>query len=105
MPQVTIGCKLPAGLILEHGGKRVTINGATSSVVIGGHGITEGVDKEFFDAWMAAHGGLEFIKAGFLFAHDKANSTAAEAKERAKEATGLEPLNPDAKPANLSEVV
>lgn len=105
MAQVNVGCKLPNGLILELGDKRVTLNGSNASVIIGGHGITEGVDKDFFDAWMAAHADLAFVKGGFLFAHEKANNTAAEAKDRAGEETGFEPLNPDEKPAGLAEVV
>lgn len=101
---VIVGCKLPNGLILELGDKRVTIKGANSSNIIGGHGITEGVDKEFFDAWMAKNAGLQFVKAELLFAHEKAASTAAQAKEQADEKTGLEPLDPEAKPAGLTEV-
>jgi hypothetical protein len=101
---VTVGCKLPNGLILEMGEKRVTLNGANSSSIVGGHGLTEGVDKEFFDAWMAKNKHLHFVKEGHLFAHEKEVNTKAQAKERAKEKTGLEQLNPDEKPAGLSEV-
>ena len=38
--QVTIGCKLATGLIIGIGGKQVTLNGANSSRIIGGYGLT-----------------------------------------------------------------
>lgn len=104
MALVTVGCKLPAGLILEVGEKRVTVNGSNSSVVIGGHGITEGVDKDFFDSWLSAHSFLDFVKNGFLFAHEKANNVTAEAKDKASVETGFEPINPSDKPAGLTAV-
>lgn len=105
MATVTVGCKMPNGLILEMGEKRVVLNGANSSGIIGGHGLTEGVDKEFWDAWSAKHATLDPVKKGFVFAHEKTANTVAEAKEKAAEKTGLEPLDPKDKPAGLSEVV
>lgn len=104
MPLLNVACKLPNGLVLELGDKRVILKGSNSSLIIGGHGITEGVDADFFNAWLAAHQDLAFVQEGFLFAHEKANNTAAQAKERADVETGLEPMDPDAKPAGLTEV-
>lgn len=94
MATVTVGCKLANGIILELNGKKVHIKGANASSVIGGHGITENVDKDFMDAWLAKpeHKELSFVKNGFLFVHAKADSVAAEAKEKAAEKTGQEPL-------------
>lgn len=96
MPQISVGCKLPNGLHLDHGGKRVTLNGSNASVVIGGHGITEGVDADFFDAWMKAHEDYQPVKQGLIFAHGKTASVQAMAKERASNKSGFEGLNPDA---------
>lgn len=104
MATVTVGCKLPHGIILELDEKKATIAGSNSSSIIGGHGLTEDVDKEFFDAWMLKNKELSFVKAGHLFAHEKANNTAAQAKERAGEVTGFEGINPDKKPDGLTEV-
>jgi len=104
MATVTVGCKLPNGLIIEMGDKRVTLKGANSSVIIGGHGITENVDKELFDAWMEKNKELHFVKEGHLFAHEKEVNVKAQAKDRAKQKTGFEGLNPDDKPAGLTEV-
>lgn len=103
MATLTIGCKLPNGIILEMGDKKVTLAGANSSVLIGGHGITENVDQAFFEAWIAQNKDLQFVKAGHLFAHEKASNTAAQAKDRAGEKTGLEPLNPAAMPAGIAK--
>lgn len=92
---VTVGCKLPTGLILELGNRSVEINGANSSGVIGGHGITHDVDAEFFNAWLEAHADRDMVKNGFIFAHDKAADTKAQAKEQEDNDTGLEAIKPD----------
>ena len=98
MPYVTVGCKLPNGIHLDHMGKRVTLNGSNSSSLIGGHGLTEGVDKEFWDAWLADHKDFDPVKQGLIFAHEKDANTKAEAKEKTNTKTGMEPLDAD-KPA------
>lgn len=94
MPQVVVGCKLPSGLVMEKNGIRVELKGANSSLIIGGHGITEGVDKDFFDTWMKEHEEIEFVRQGFIFAHEKEKNTSAEAKDRAKQKTGFERIDP-----------
>lgn len=104
MPQVTVGCKLPNGLVIEKGEKKVVLKGANTSELIGGHGITEGVDKDFFEAWLADHKDLDFVKGGFVFAHEKSQNASAEAKDRSKNKTGLEPLDPTDKPKGLTEL-
>lgn len=103
MATVTVGCKLPNGIILEVGEKRQLINGANASAVIGGYGLTENVDKEFFDKWMADHADLKFVKAELIFANDKTNNTVAQAKEHADEESGFEGVDPTQKPAGLTE--
>ncbi|SEF31360.1 hypothetical protein ABL840_09155 [Variovorax sp. NFACC27] len=104
MATVVVGCKLPNGIILEKDDKRVVLRGANSATIVGGHGITENVDKEFFDAWMASNKNLDFVRNGFVFAHEKAQSTTAEAKDRQDEKTGLEPLEPKAKPKDVTDL-
>ena len=101
--KVSVGCKLPHGLILEMGDERVTVKGANDSTLIGGHGITEGVDKDFFDAWLDKNKGLDFVKKGLIFASEKATSVNAEAKEKQDETTGFEGLDPDALPKDLAK--
>lgn len=92
---VTVACKLPHGLHLDHAGKRVTVNGANTSNVIGGHGLTEGIDKEFFDEWLKANADHPAVKNKLIFAHDKARNAAAQAREQASNKTGVEPIDPN----------
>ena len=96
MPQVTVGCKLPNGLHLDHMGKRVTLNGFNTSDVIGGHGLTV-VDKEFFEGWMTAYKDYAPVKQGLIFAHDKEANTRSEALEKIDNKSGFEGIDP-AKP-------
>lgn len=95
---VIVGCKLPHGLHLDLDGNRVTLNGSNSAQIIGGHGITEGVDKEFFERWLKVFKDSPMVKGGFIFAHEKAANTAAEANDKQENKNGFEGLNPE-KPA------
>jgi hypothetical protein len=92
--QLTVGCKLPNGLHLDHGGKRVTLNGTNSTEIIGGHGLTM-VDKEFFDAWYDAHREYPAVKQGLIFAHEKRSNAEGEAKEKVDNPSGFERLDPN----------
>ena len=83
---VTVGCKLPNGLILEQGGYKVELNGSNSSLVVGGYGLTGNVDKEAFEAWLAVHADQPYVRKELVFAQAKAN-------ENASEKTGLEGLD------------
>jgi hypothetical protein len=98
---VSVGCKYPNGLLLELGDKRVEIKGANSSQIIGGHGITEGVDKAFMDEWMKRYAANDIVKGGHLFINVKTASVVAEAEEKADHKTGLEPLDPKKKPVGI----
>lgn len=92
---VTVGCKLPSGIILELGNQEVEIHGTNSARVIGGHGITYDVDADFFDAWLKAHSDRDMVKNGLIFAHEKAADVKAEAAEKKGNKSGLEAINPD----------
>ena len=95
--QVTIGCKLATGLIIGIGDKQAQLNGANSSEIIGGYGLTQ-VDKELADAWFEAYKEFDPIKAGLIFVQDKEVNAKAQAKEQAGTKSGTEKLNPK-KPA------
>lgn len=100
MAFVTIGCRLPNGLILELPGKPpVTLNGqnsaqAGSPIILLSEadcGYTE-VDAEFWQAWKTAYKGYAPLENNAIFeAKNKADAKAV-AKELKKEKTGLEPL-------------
>lgn len=101
---VSVGCRYPNGLYLDMGKTRVEINGANAANVIGGHGITENVDKPFMEAWLAKHADLDIVKGGHLFINGKVASVIAEANEKANHLTGLEPLDPNKKPKNIEAI-
>lgn len=96
---VIIGCKLPNGLVCEMGKygdenyTRVILNGANSSRVVGGYGLTT-VSLEFWNAWYKKSKHLEFVRKGLIFAHGDDASAADHAKDHASVLTGLEPLDP-----------
>jgi hypothetical protein len=110
---VVVGCKLRSGLILENvkapadpkqlqpmpKGETVTLKGANTLILKGTNpGVDEAayteVDKEFFDRWWADHKDAPYVKNGMVFRAATASNAQAMGKERAKELTGLEPLNP-----------
>lgn len=97
---VTVGCKLPNGLICEMGKfgdedyKAVTLKGANSAVVHGGYGLTEGVDESFWQAWKAKHKRLSFVQKGLVFAVGDIASAIDHAIDLSAVKTGLEPLDP-----------
>lgn len=102
MATVTVGCKLPHGLHMDLNGKRVTLKGANSSAIAGGHGITENVDESFFTEWMSRNKELAFVKSGHIFSDVKVANVQAQANERKDEKTGFEGMDPDEMPANLT---
>ncbi|ELY4860545.1 hypothetical protein SM110_004303 [Cronobacter sakazakii] len=95
---IVVGCKLPNGLVVEQDGYTVTLNGANSSNVVGGYGLTEGVDKDAFEKWMEVHKNQPYVKNELVFAQAKANSAQSKATENASIKSGLEGL-PQDKPA------
>ncbi|EOV0647698.1 hypothetical protein ACOIOT_003404 [Cronobacter turicensis] len=95
---IVVGCKLPNGLVVEQEGYTVTLNGANSSNVVGGYGLTEGVDKDAFEKWMEVHKNQPYVKNELVFAQAKANSAQSKANENASVKSGLEGL-PQDKPA------
>lgn len=105
---VTVGCKLPNGLLLELGKRgdekyrSVTLKGANSSAIVGGYGITEGVDKDFMDAWLKKHQWLPAVRKGLVFVEDSVANAQAHAVEFMNEKTGLERLNPNDAPKGIT---
>lgn len=92
---VTVGCKLPNGLLIDVDGKVVHLLGANSSNVIGGYGLTENVDKDYFEKWLKQHANQRYVKGEMVFAQAKMNSAQSKASENASVKTGLEGLPQD----------
>lgn len=100
MSKVTVGCRLPTGIILrlddgqgnetqvELKGQNADMNGAL--FIKPTHcGYTE-VDKEFWDKWCAVHADFEPLVRGAIFAEATESKARGAAKERVKDKTGLE---------------
>lgn len=97
---VSVGCKLPNGIILHHPLKpeiSVTLNGRNAAPIIGSdHGKTD-VDAEFWDAWISANATFAPLTSGAIFVAKNAESLAAVAAEYKERTTGLEPMRTDGK--------
>lgn len=97
--KVTVACKLPNGLELNHGDVSVTFKGSNDANAVCGFGMTHGVDGDWFDDWCLT-AGADFapIQSGALFSQDtpeKAVGEAAEKENDARVLTGQEPIDPD----------
>lgn len=101
---VIVGCKLPCGLVISHGGKSVELKGSRESKILNGFGMTPGVDAEFFEAWKKVHKNMPYVKNELIFAYADERSAADMADERIKEKTGMEGLNPDKPGKDLERV-
>lgn len=83
MSEVTVACKLANGLYLDVGNQRVTVKGFANGIQDeNGFGLTHGVDKSIWDAWLEKNKGRDIVKNGLIFAHEKAKSVEAESKEK-----------------------
>ena len=132
---VTVGCKLHCGMMLQlYGmedyqepvmgggwktvkrafpiGDPVKIHGSAKAIgkdipwdIRSGAGLTHGVDADFFAKWMADNKDSDMVKGGHIFSNAKAESVIAEAKEKKKEKTGLEPLDRNNLPAEFKPVI
>lgn len=91
---VTVGCKLPNGLVLELAGKKHELAGARMAKA-GGYGLTP-VPADFWQAWAQKYAGFPPLEAGLIFAQTSPEKAADQAKEQASLRTGMEPLNPTA---------
>jgi hypothetical protein len=102
---ITIGCKLPNGLILTNPlnpSDKVTIKGLNSAPrgmndqpIEIPYATTE-VDKDFWEAWLLMHNPknnpFKPLASGALFECGTRDNAEAVYREREKEKTGLEPL-------------
>ena len=93
---IIVGCKLPHGLEIQLGGKTVVLNGANSTDIIGGYGLTRDVDKAAFDQWLLDYKDFPAVQNGLIFAQANEKAVKSEATEKADEKTGLEGLNAEA---------
>lgn len=91
--QVVVGCKLPNGLLAQVGSTQVLFNGANSSKIVGGYGLTP-VNKDFADAWFKQHKDFHPVKADLIFVQGDLLSAQAQADEQSDVKSGLEGVDP-----------
>ncbi len=93
MSTVIVSCKLSNGIYLEVGENRVLINGFSRGICDeNGFGLTSGVDKDMWDAWLTENKDRDLVKNGLIFAHEKQSSAKAESKEKADLKSKTEPM-------------
>lgn len=117
--KISVGCKLPHGIELwlnkEAAGPidpvthqrpkvfvrdrgPVILNGTNADKkggrVVGGFGLTEGVDADFMDAWMAQNPNFPAVVNGLIILGKRTNDVRAQAKEKAG-IQGIEPIDPE----------
>lgn len=90
-----IGCKLPAGLVISHEGQSLKLAGTNDSALINGFGITREVPADLWDGFAKTFADQPLIKNGIVFAVTDEKSAADASKERAKQKTGMEQLDPN----------
>lgn len=97
--RVTIGCRLPNGLILRHPNPdvkvEVKLNGRFSSKIVGATHATTEVDAEFWEVWKKAYHSYAPLKNGSIFEARSPQEADVKAKDFLKEKTGFEPLKQD----------
>lgn len=120
---ISVGCKLPQGLIIEVGYdlvpggvsrgpnyKRIELAGANQHSTTVGQlrtpspkdlrpGITNNVPEEIFDAWVAAHADSNIVKNGLVFKARNAGEATAKAADLTQKPTGMEAVDPTKHPS------
>ena len=124
MATVIVGCKLPAGIVLQNyelvempiplpgggtamekrfvpKGEAVEIAGINSqggylpgAQFQGGYALTE-IDASFWEAWSAVNAESPLLKNGVLFGQPSRSGAQGKGKEQSSVTSGLEPLVPD----------
>ena len=94
MSTVTIGCKLPNGIIMQvEGHKDVRINGWNNNAIVGAdHGLTENVPAALWEAWSKLHAESKLVKGGFIFAAKNEREAKAKATDNKGNKSGHEQL-------------
>ena len=90
-----VGCKLPAGLVIRGAGKQWRVKGCNDSMIIGGFGLTYDVPSEIWNDFAKNHAKSKMIRNGVVFAVNDGRSANSAAKEREKQRTGMERLDPN----------
>lgn len=104
MSKVLIGCKLPNGMTLDGMNGPITLNGANTSLVIGGDfGVTT-VDADEAAYLFAAYDQHSAFQSKSIFTHNtkSVDDLADMAEDLKGQSTGLEGINPTAPAKGLA---
>lgn len=96
-----IACKLPNGLVVEHKGKTVLLNGSDHESAVSGYGMTPDVGLDWFQDWATGDArdfppvarGLIFVAPNARFAQDQAREQGDDVRSGLE---GVDPENPGA---------
>ena len=105
---VCCACKLPNGLFLDISTPtkripKVELKGANDKGAICGYGITENVEKAFWDEWFKRYADNPMVKGGFVFAQGSRASVESKARNNKDLKTGYEPLDPNNLPKGIKQ--
>jgi hypothetical protein len=75
-------------------GETYTLNGANSSKVIGGYGITRNIPGDFFDAWLEQNKDLALVRNNLVFKQPSLDQAEDQAEEQADLKSGMEGIDP-----------
>lgn len=92
-----VACKLPNGLLVEHGEHSVLLNGSDHESAVSGYGLTQNVDLDWFNDW-ATGDGRDFppVKRGLIFVAPNERFAADQAREQGTDLrSGLEGIDPE----------
>lgn len=98
--KIVIGCRLPHGIVLEHAGRSVELNGRNKHVFGGlyvpeyDYGTTE-VDADFWEAWIKEHPTFPAVLSNAIFVAKTEADLKAIGNELKQEKTGMEQLDPE----------
>lgn len=113
---VVVYCKYPNGFLMENMADRedpdyraIGLKGINHMLVVGAQfGITEGVPKDFFEAWKGRMKKFKMIRNGIIYAAPNLDEGKAMVNAltsgKVPLKSGLEPLSPTALPKNLSDL-
>lgn len=93
---ILVGCKLPHGLVLEHGGKKVTLQGLNKVQLIGARHMVNYVPEDFWNAWRAANPRFPALLSGAIFEGRNNDEIKGKAKDYSSRLTGFEKMKPEA---------
>lgn len=83
-----------APIVEVKGPSGTAFNIITSHRVVGGYGLTPGVDAEFFAEWLRQNMDLDVVRNNMIYAHEQEESTVSFSKENAERHSGMEPMVP-----------